>query len=111
MVAFPQPRGYGQHDRKVYRYGVGIDCHLTFFAICILVPHDADLTTSRLKVRAERPQVRAGDPWVLSTCAATGSTCARKNSATSRSSRGHDHAECNGVTNHRLRVGTHVGKF
>lgn len=67
LLPSPNDGEYGQHDRKVYPYGVGIDCHSTFFEICVLVPQGADLTTSRMKVNADWPQLRAGHQWVLST--------------------------------------------
>ena len=62
----PNDGGHEQHDRKVYPYGVGIDCHSEFFEICILIPQGAGLMTSRLKVSAEWPQLRAAHKWVLS---------------------------------------------
>jgi hypothetical protein len=63
----PSPHGgNGQHDHKVFPYGVGIDCHSAFFELCVLVPQGAELTTSRLKVFAEWPQLRTAHQWVLS---------------------------------------------
>jgi transposase len=66
LLPSPHDGEHGQHDRKVYQYGVGIDCHSKFFEICVLVPQATDLTTSRLKVNAEWPQLRAAHQWVLS---------------------------------------------
>src|SRR5437868_1135048 len=67
LLPSPNHGGHGQHDRKVYPYGVGIDCHSKFFEICVLVPQVADLATRRLKVPAEWPQLRIAHEWVLST--------------------------------------------
>ncbi len=58
---------HGQHDRKVYPYGVGIDCHSTFSEICVLIPQGADLTTLRLKANADWPQLRTAHEWVVNT--------------------------------------------
>ena len=66
LLPSPNDGGHGQHDRKVYPYGVGIDCHSEFFEICVLIPQAAGLMTSRLKVRAEWPQLCAAHKWVLS---------------------------------------------
>jgi transposase len=66
LLPSPHDGEHGQHDRKVYPYGVGIDCHSKFFEICVLVPQATDLTTSRLKVNAEWPQLCAAHQWVLS---------------------------------------------
>jgi transposase len=67
LLPSPNEGGIGQHDRKVYPYGVGIDCHSTFLEICVLVPQGADLETSRLKIDATWPQLLTGYQWVLST--------------------------------------------
>ena len=62
----------GQHDRKVYQYGVGIDCHSKFFEICVHVPAGNQLDTHRLRVSAEWGQLKIGREWVLRTLAAHG---------------------------------------
>jgi transposase len=67
LLPSPNDGEHGQHDRKVYPYGVGIDCHSTFFEICILIPQGGELATVRLKVDADWPRLRAGHEWVLST--------------------------------------------
>jgi transposase len=70
----PSPNGgeKGQHDRKVFPYGVGIDCHSKFFEICVHVPAGNQLATHRLRVSAEWRQLNIGRQWVLRTLATHG---------------------------------------
>jgi transposase len=67
LLPSPNGGGNGQHDHKVFPYGVGIDCHSAFFEVCVLVPQGAELATNRQKVLAEWPELRAAHQWVLDT--------------------------------------------
>jgi transposase len=63
----PNPGGIGQHDRQVFPYGVGIDCHSRFFEICVHVLVGNQLATQRLRVAAEWGQLQVAHEWVLRT--------------------------------------------
>ena len=72
LLPSPNGGGNGQHDRAVFPYGVGIDCHSKFFEICIHVLAGNQLATHRLKVSAEWEQLKGGRDWVLHTLTAHG---------------------------------------
>ena len=72
LLPSPKGGGYGQHDRAVFPYGVGIDCPSKFFEICIHVLARNQLATHRLKVSAEWEQLQEGRDWVLHTLAVHG---------------------------------------
>src|SRR3954451_21310291 len=42
----PTDGGHGQHDRKVFPYGVGIDRHSKFFVICVPSPVGREPSTN-----------------------------------------------------------------
>ncbi len=72
LLPSPNGGGHGQHDRAVFPYGVGIDCHSKFFEICVHVLAGNQLATHRLKVSAEWGQLKVGREWVLRTLAVHG---------------------------------------
>ena len=72
LLPSPTGGGNGQHDREVFPYGVGIDCHSKFFEICVHVLVGNQLATDRLKVPAEWGQFKVGREWVLRTLAVHG---------------------------------------
>src|SRR5437762_9766945 len=72
LLPSPNAGGNGQHDRKVFPYGVGIDCHSKFFEICVHVLVGNQLATYRLRVSADWGQLQVGHEWVLRTLAGHG---------------------------------------
>ena len=111
LLPSPNDGGHGQHDRKVYPYGVGIDCHSTFFEICVLVLQGTDLMTCKLKVNADWPQLCAGHEWVLSALRLHGIDVRPEEIHHTLESTGQYHSVYSGVTHHRLRVCARVGEF
>ena len=61
----PIADGKGQPSQGLNQYGVGVDCHSSFFQICVLIPHAGEYRKFEWKAPAVWNKLRAAQEEVL----------------------------------------------
>jgi transposase len=65
LLPSPITQEKGQPSLTLYRYGVGVDCHLRFFQVCVLIPQATEIIKLQQQVPALWPQLRAAQAWIM----------------------------------------------
>jgi hypothetical protein len=74
LLTSPIFDGKGQPSQELNQYGVGVDCHSSFFQVCLLIPKGRELRKIERKVPARWNELRAAQAWVLRVLRDTAST-------------------------------------